>query len=262
MKLKNLFEETEKKLIDMKIKGKTVLLRGKIRGIWTGDFDFCEKGVTSLDGSPVEVFGDYNCSFNDITSLSGAPKKVHGDFFCYGTKIKSLDGLPEKIGGCISIEFNKLDSLKGCPDIVNGGGFDCSHNNIRSFDGAPKKVNGNFKASNCKFLSDINDIPEYIKSDLYLDDCESLMSLKDIHKHLKKMGYGNGYGGCVHAYRSGIKSHVLGLLLIDGCNQFNHHDDTVSRIMNKYLSQPFTPHRVYECQDELIEAGFEEYAQL
>ena len=64
-------------------------------------------------------------------------------------------------------------------------------------------------------------------------------------------------GGC-----AGIKSHILGLLLIDGCKEVEMDNKDIEKIMNKYLKQPFTPHRLYDCQDELIEAGFEEYAQL
>ena len=55
-----------------------------------------------------------------------------------------------------------------------------------------------------------------------------------------------------------------GLLLIKNLRSvgFSENLQKLEHILNKYLNQPFTPSRLYDCQDELIEAGFEEYAQL
>ena len=49
MKLQELFEDSQKKLADMKINGKTVLLKGRVRAEWDGDLSVpSHKGITSL----------------------------------------------------------------------------------------------------------------------------------------------------------------------------------------------------------------------
>ncbi len=43
--------------------------------------EFCESHtnkLTSLEGAPKEVGGDFVCSKNKLTSLEGAPKEVGG----------------------------------------------------------------------------------------------------------------------------------------------------------------------------------------
>jgi hypothetical protein len=66
---------------------------------------------------------------------------------------------------------------------------------------------------------------------------------------------------------------VLGLLLIKNLSSvtFNQYKsgselnkklDKVNDIINKYLPNTRGNDAVFDCQEELIEAGFEEYAQL
>jgi hypothetical protein len=82
-----------------------------------------------------------------------------------------------------------------------------------------------------------------------------LKSLKDIHKHIKSIG------GKFTASNNPIESHVLGLLLVKGIKEIQIDNKEVQNILNKYL-----PSRgmesVLACQDELIEAGFGDFAQL
>jgi hypothetical protein len=78
------------------------------------------KQLTSLQGSPKEFDGDFECRYNKLTSLEGAPEKVDGDFNC---------------------EHNQLTSLKGCPQKVFYH-FDCSHNQLTSLEGAPIEIGG------------------------------------------------------------------------------------------------------------------------
>jgi hypothetical protein len=67
------------------------------------------------------------------------------------------------------------------------------------------------------------------------------------------------------AHYNPIKSHVLGVMLIENIKQVNFtlHDDnklfTIETIINTHLE---TDRDVYLCQDNLIKAGFAEYAQL
>jgi hypothetical protein len=88
--------------------------------------------------------------------------------------------------------------------------------------------------------------------------------LHNIHKHIKHIN------GTADFSINPIKSHVLGLLKIEGLKYikfvtFGYTDkelDSVAKIINKYLSGDRDAMAVMSCQDELMDAGFEEYAQL
>lgn len=85
-----------------------------------GDFS-CARchGLTSLEGGPEEVGGNYDCSSCDITSLEGAPKEK-GDHFncCYCKNLTSLKGIPSKLNQLIcwdcGKEFNEKELKKYC----------------------------------------------------------------------------------------------------------------------------------------------------
>ena len=131
-----------------------------------------------------------------------------------------------------------LTSLEGAPKKINGY-FNCDDNKLKSLDGAPSEVNGGFRASNNK-----------------------LTSLEGIHKIVKVIE------GTFYVHDNPIKSHVLGLLLIKGVRKLElAHWQKVcdllkaQEIMNHYLPNP-TNARILECQNELIDAGLDEYAQL
>jgi hypothetical protein len=56
-----------------------------------------------------------------------------------------------------------------------------------------------------------------------------------------------------------ITSHILGVLLIEGCELIILDYPKVHNIINKHLKGD---RDVFACQEELIEAGFDEYAKL
>jgi hypothetical protein len=151
--------------------------------------------------------GCINVSFKNLTSLEGAPKEVGGNFFC---------------------SFNQLTSLKDAPSKV-GGSFSCLYNQLTSLEGAPEEINGAFNCHDNK-----------------------LTSLKDIHKQIKKID------GIFFANTNPIKSHILGLLLIKGITKVKLDNKEVEDIINKYLGIG----DIFSAQEELIDAGLEEYAKL
>jgi hypothetical protein len=51
-------------------------------------------------------------------------------------------------------------------------------------------------------------------------------------------------------------------MLIDGLRSVTMDNKEVEDIINKYLNEPMSKQRMIDCQNELIDAGFEEYAQL
>ena len=125
---------------------------------------------------------------------------------------------------------DKLISLAGAPRQVDGY-FDCSNNQLTSLEGAPEKVHGDFR---CHF--------------------NKLTSLKDAHKHIDEIN-GNFY-----AANNPIGSHVLGLLLIKGIRRIYLDNTQVQKILNTHLGKGRAG--MLQAQEELIEAGLEEFAQL
>jgi hypothetical protein len=172
------------------------------------------------------VIDNLDCSKMELTSLEGGPAIIERRFLCDSNKLTSLVGGPKKVGS----------------DYI------CSNNPITTLEGAP----------------------EYVECDFCLADGK-LTSLKDIHKHLKFIGARIFLNG------NPIKSHVLGVLKIKGLQEvsftagFNNSQTVTSRIgevetiINRYLDDFYdriTSKEILACQSELLDAGYEEFAQL
>ena len=108
------------------------------------------------------------------------------------------------------------------------GRFNCSNLYLTSLEGAPSSVGGSFSCYSNR-----------------------LTSLHNIHKQIKYIG------SFADLSYNPITSHVLGLLLIDGLKDVDNKK--VERIINIHLKNG---RDIFACQEELIEAGLEEYAQL
>ena len=97
-----------------------------------GDFRCNENQLTSLKGATSEIpFGSFYCANNKLTSLEGAPKRVRRIFDCAYNELENLDGMPKVIGERFDCSYNKLVSISGDYDCI--GRVDCSHNLLESF---------------------------------------------------------------------------------------------------------------------------------
>ena len=110
------------------------------------------------------------------------------------------------------------------------GDFFCTQSGITSLEGIPPSINGNVYFANNK-----------------------IKSLHNIHKQIKHINGGISFIG------NPITSHVLGLLLIDGLKMVFLDNTKVEAIINNHLRGE---RDVFACQEELIEAGFDEFAKL
>jgi hypothetical protein len=133
------------------------------------------------------------------------------------------------VKGYVNLRDKKLSKLPVKFGTV-GGHFACFNNQLTSLQGAPSSVNGTFSCDNNK-----------------------LTSLEGIHKLIKKL---NGGFFC---YNNPITSGGIGLLLIEGLTEI-HADHPAFEIIKRYLGQG--KKGLLRCQDELIEAGYEEFARL
>jgi len=98
--------------------------------------------LSTLEGCPEKVGGDFSCGNNQLTSLRGCPEWVGGNFNCSKNKLTTLEGCPERVGGDFYCSNNQLSSLIGCPKNVIGD-FYCNSNQLTSLEGL-EKVGGNF----------------------------------------------------------------------------------------------------------------------
>jgi hypothetical protein len=156
----------------------------------------------------------------------------NGKFNCSRKLIQSLEYAPKEIYGSFYCEGNKLTSLKFGPKKVTAE-YVCSHNEIDSLEGFPNELGFYFYCNSNK-----------------------LTSLKDIHKHIIKMD------GIFRAESNPITSHVLGILLIEGCKALIIDNDDVQEIINKYLPNKEGRKGLMKCKAELVDAGFDEFAQI
>jgi hypothetical protein len=234
MKLKELHEESA-----VTIKALAAAVKEKFKNYETeyqGDLLIGDYKIDSLEGCPKEVDGTFSVSSNRLTSLKDGPTDVNGDYYCDNNSLKSLEGSPERInGGGFNCAKNWMTTLKGGPSYVRGD-FSCERNNLTNFEGFPAKIGGSLYAHSNKFTS-----------------------LEGIHLQIKSIGYHKAGWSVARFDVNPIISHVLGLLLIDNLSAVALDNKLVADIINKYLKGS---RDVIDCQNELMDAGLDEYAQL
>lgn len=183
--------------------------------------------------SEVQVFHATNC---DLTSLEGFPSKVQ-----------------ER---CTISKNPDLKSLVGGPKKVSGSYF-CYENSLTSLEGIASEIG----SSGSSVLLDIFD--------------NKITSLKDIHKQIQKLD------GNICLDFDKMEDSILGLLLIKGLRGFamggrngvmtlrSADDFTRAKIsknakafliLMKYLGKG--SEALFDCQEELINAGYPELASL
>lgn len=136
--------------------------------------------------------------------------------------------------------------------------FDISHNDLTTLDGCPHTVNGHFSCSWNPRLTSLEGMPSYIGKEFLMLGC-NITSLRGINEHL----CGMGRGGVFYCDWGSITEGGLGLILIENLyrivNCSTVKEKAPFQIIKKYLGRPDD---IFECQAELIEQGYEAYAQL
>lgn len=212
------------------LKERSILtILGKIEDPFDGRIAAHMQKLDNLDGSPKKLTGYFHVGSNHLRSLKGGPEFVGGNFLCHVNKLQSLEGGPTYVGGEYFCGDNELTSLKGAPTKIFAD-FVCDDNYLTSLEDVPSSIAGNFICSSNK-----------------------LTSLKGIHKQIHSIG---GYADFSH---NPITSHVLGLLRIKGLKSVSLSNRKVEIIINSCLGKKID---IFACQEKLIEAGFEDFAQL
>jgi len=123
--------------------------------------------------------------------------------------------------------------------------YDCA--NLNSLEGAPTSVGGSFICYDCPKLTSLEGAPTSIGSAFYCSQCSKLTKLSHIKSakslHLKSTPITN----LLYVFKiKGLEEIISGIEKLDG-------------IINKHLK---SDRDIMDCQEELIEAGFERYAKL
>jgi hypothetical protein len=165
--------------------------------------------------------------------LVGGPSIVDGDYSARNCSILSLSGSPSIVGADFNMHNNKLKSLVGSPKKV-GGCYNAMDNEITSLDG----------------------ITHIIGSSLFLIG-NPLSSLSGINQ-VKQMC------GGVYIHGTSVISHILGVFFIKGCQGLWVKGETscsrAAVIVNRHISKGRAG--LMPCQQELIEAGLADFAQI
>lgn len=98
--------------------------------------------------------------------------------------------------------------------------------------------------------------------DLFKEEATQLRDapwFRDAHKHINFSPNESG----ILTIPGGVRSHILGVMRIKGLKRISFfggdgEQQQVARIVNKHLPGG----NIHEVQEELIEAGFKEYAKL
>lgn len=93
---------------ELSIKNKTITtLKGLFPEVTYSNVRLNRLNITSLEGSPKEVMGDFQCVVCDITDLKGGPERVQGDYWVGNNDLlSSLEGAPRYIGGNALLLWN------------------------------------------------------------------------------------------------------------------------------------------------------------
>ena len=83
-----------------------------------GELDLSQSLLTSLEGCPNVITGDFYCTSNYLTTLVGGPQQVDGDYLSSGNSLTDLVGCASHIGGTLYIKRTNITSLIGIHKII------------------------------------------------------------------------------------------------------------------------------------------------
>lgn len=228
-----------------------------------------------VDGMLPFPFKDVDCAIVvnkdcGLKSFAGFPRKCNAisiEENGLHESVKDLTGCSEEVKFSLSIfACGGIESLNGFPKHIVEDEFNLSVrfcSNFKDFSHIPRKLEKlnigatpHFTEEDFKYLS-----PEV--ETISFDNLKNLKSLHNIHKYVKS-------AKCINLYETKIFSSILGLSLIKGLTEvdesfydINNDDkswptDGIIEIVEKYMGTQ----DVFEFQEALVEAGFNELAKL
>lgn len=165
--------------------------------------------------------------------------------------IESFENFPREVEQYLNASDNDLRSLKGCPKV-----------------GGRLMISGNPK------LTSLEGICPQVGA-LSIRDNPGITSLHNIHKHIKRLKF--TYDSSAQSSTEGmlcigteaetkISDSILGLFLIEGLREVRVGVGSLVKygpwaIVNRHLKNQDRDEAMYDCQEELIAAGFKDFAR-
>jgi hypothetical protein len=186
---------------------------------------------------------------------------VDGNFNISRLRLKSLEGCPTDVTGSFNASYNIFPNLKDGPKRV-GGDYYVSYNpELKSLEGMSEIVVGGVNLSSTRISEkDFKYLPKKMK-DLRLSSCENVKNISTLHKHVQEIETAISVSGV------DLTGGLLGLLKIKNLQAIQYGFssdrplDKALKIVDNYMPVK-TDDAIMDCQDELIDAGLEEYARV
>ena len=186
---------------------------------------------------------------------------VDGNFNISRLRLKTLEGCPTDITGTFNASYNIFPNLKDGPRRV-GGDYYVSYNpELKSLDGMAEIVVGGVNLSSTRISEDdFKYLPKKMK-ELRLSSCANIKTLSGLNKYVEEIERALGISGV------DLTGGLLGLLKIKNLIGLQYGFgsdkplDKALKIIDNYLPVK-TSDDIMDCQDELIDAGLEEYARV
>lgn len=165
------------------------------------------------------------------------------DLSSLGVEFETITFFSSSHENALRLFSNSVDNIQKALNVLK------EHEIILSVQTSNKII---FIADDIK-IEDFKNLPRRIMSSFECDS-DHLLSLHNLHKFVEQI---DGHA----TFNCNITSSVLSLLQIKGLKNVAFGGNTnykIEKIINKYLPEG----DIMECQDELMEAGFMEYAKL
>lgn len=166
-------------------------------------------------------------------------------------KSEILDDLTVDVYGDVYLSHQEFSSFPVKFGMVHGNFSFSNCTSLTSLAGSPHTVNWNFNGDGCLSLASIEGAPTLVKGIFSIFNCPTLTSFEDFNETLKV----NGYFSCNWNL---IQKGGLGFVNTEVFRLYNPVGPF--KIIEKYLGRG--EDGLLECQSELIENGFEDYAIL
>ena len=130
MKLYENFDKIYKICQDHNISNYSINQDGSIDVIGSVNFD--KRRLKKLPLKFGKVSGYFSCTDNLLTSLEGSPRQVYGGLFCANNRLTTLIGGPIRVNGDYSCWNNKLlTDVYGFPDYFGDGSIKFYHTPVQ-----------------------------------------------------------------------------------------------------------------------------------
>jgi hypothetical protein len=231
-----------------------------INGVITPATNFSNDSycLKSTGAKKLAVYAELTTLGNIFNGISAARDVILSSL----TALTSIKGLPDNVETLRLEALPNIRSLEGCPSTLRT--FSSQRCGLTSLKGLPRTLAGSLYLSHNHELSDLTGMPSEVGYSISITGGATI-DLTGIHKKLKSMGSGSKNTSIFKC--DSFKGGVLGLLMIEDLGKVDlgsANFEQLNAIINKHLHEDakVSTDRMLTCQEELIDAGYDEYAKL